>query len=61
MKTCLSKFILISSVFLLSNDLLFSQKESEVSVGFGFPDMFNLKFKRGIYFQRSDAHPGSTH
>lgn len=47
----LSKFILISSVFLLSEDLLFSQKKSEVSVGFGFPDMFNLKFKQGIYFQ----------
>jgi len=51
MKTSFSKFIVILFALLLSNNQSFSQKKSEVSIGLGFPEMFNLKLKRGISFQ----------
>jgi hypothetical protein len=51
MKTFLPKIGVFFIIMLLFNTLLFSQKKSELSIGFGYPKMICIKMKYGINFQ----------
>ena len=51
MRRATTKFIILFIYFLVSNGLLFSQKNTEISAGVGIPELLFFKINHGVRFQ----------